>query len=158
MANVEVLVMNHPNQPYPSAFTRTTRRTAAIWRSCSSAVCSFTNNLMTLAYSIRGSCAPGDDCTIADVTDAFRPRGGLGLDALMTTQTAGPNGQGVNGLKRSHLDTPCDTGGFRIRLIFMADKKLPFHVVFASGEDPQYPASELNVHSSKVLCSVSFSA
>ena len=32
----------------------------------------------------------------------------------------------------------------------MTDKKLPFHVVFASGEDPQYPASELNVHSSKV--------
>ena len=32
----------------------------------------------------------------------------------------------------------------------MADKKLRFHVVYASGEDPQYPASELNVHSSKV--------
>lgn len=32
----------------------------------------------------------------------------------------------------------------------MTDKKLPFHVVYASGEDDQYPASELNVHSSKV--------
>lgn len=36
------------------------------------------------------------------------------------------------------------------RLAGMADKKLRFHVVYASGEDPQYPASELNEHSSKV--------
>ena len=28
-----------------------------------------------------------------------------------------------------------------------SERKLPFHVVFASSEDVDYPASELNVHS-----------
>lgn len=28
-----------------------------------------------------------------------------------------------------------------------ADKKLGFQVVFASGEDPDYPVTELNYHS-----------
>jgi hypothetical protein len=88
---------------------------------------------------------------MADVTEPLRPRGGLGLDPLMVVA----NGHGVNGLNT--VSGPLVLKRFRIRPVSMADKKLPFHVVFASGEDPQYPASELNVHSSKVPCLVAIS-